>query len=118
MSLVIESVVGQLSAWLSDQPVARKDTTTLDGTPVRWSFDYYAAPSGGYEITLRFAAAQAARLRVVDFSYGLPEELAGSYAARPRDVLPGRIGDGTLAERLYVLSSTAGGGLRAPPPEE
>ena len=118
VSLVIESVVGQLSAWLSDQPVARKDTTTLDGTPVRWSFDYYAAPSGGYEITLRFAAAQAARLRVVDFSYGLPEELAGSYAARPRDVLPGRIGDGTLAERLYVLSPTVGGGLHVPQAEE
>ena len=118
VSLVVESVVGQLSAWLDDQTVARKDTTTLDGTPVRWSFDYYAAPSEGYEITLRFAADKAVRLRVVDFSYGLPEELAGRYAARPRGVLPGRIGDGALTERLYVLSSTAGGGLRAPPPEE
>ncbi len=47
VSLVVESVVGQLSAWLDDQTVARKDTTTLDGTPVRWSFDYYGAPSRG-----------------------------------------------------------------------
>jgi hypothetical protein len=118
VSLVVESVVGQLSAWLDNQTVARKDTTTLDGTPVRWSFDYYAVPAEGYEMTLRFAAGRAVRLRVVDFSYGLPDELAGSYVARPRDVLPGRIGDGALTERLYVLSETAGGGLRPPPADD
>lgn len=118
VSLVVESVVGPLSAWLDDQPVAHRDTTILDGTPVRWSFDYYAAPRRGYEITLRFAAGEDARLRVVDFSYGLPESLAGRYAARPRGVLPGRIGDGALAERFYVLSATAGGGLAEPPLED
>jgi len=118
VSLTVESVVGQLSAWLDDQTVARKDTTILDGTPVRWSFDYYAAPREGYEITLRFAAGEEARLRVVDFSYGLPDELARRYAARPSGVLPGRIGDGALTERVYVLAATTGGGLRAPEVEE
>jgi hypothetical protein len=118
VSLVLESVVGSFSAWLDDQPVAHKDTTLLDPTPVRWSFDYYAAPRRGYEINLRFAAGEDARLRVVDFSYGVPEELAGRYAARPSGVLPGGIGDGALTERLYVLSSRAGGGLEAPPREE
>jgi hypothetical protein len=118
VSLLVESVVGQLSAWLDDQPVARRDTTILDGTPVRWAFDYYAAPRQGYEITLRFAADEAVHLRVVDFSYGLPEELARRHAARPSGVLPGRIGDGTLTESAYVLSATTGGGLRAPQPED
>lgn len=118
VSLVVESVVGQLSAWLDGQPVARRDTTILDGTPVRWAFDYYAAPRGGYEITLRFAAGEEVRLRVVDFSYGLPAELAGRYAARPSGVLPGRIGDGALTERVFVLSAVPWGGLSAPEPEE
>ncbi len=118
VSLVVESVVGPLSAWLDDQPLAHKDTTILDATPVRWAFDYYAVPRGGYEITLRFAVGENARLRVVDFSYGLPRELAGLYAPRPHGVLPGGIGDGALAERLYVLSATAGGGLRVAPAEE
>ncbi len=118
VSLVVESVVGPLSAWLDGQPVSHRDTTILDGTPVRWSFDYYAAPRRGYVITLRFAAGAKARLRVVDFSYGLPVELAGRYAARPNGVLPGRIGDGVLAERLYVLSAKTGHGLETPGPEE
>ena len=118
VSLVVESVVGQLSAWLDGQPMARGDTTVLDGTPVRWAFDYYAAPRQGYEITLRFAAGEAVHLRVVDFSYGLPDELARRHAARPSGVLPGRIGDGTLTERAYVLSATAGGGLRTPALED
>jgi hypothetical protein len=118
VSLVLESVVGQLSAWLDDQPVARQDTTILDGTPVRWSFDYYAAPREGYEITLRFIAGKAVRLRVVDFSYGLPAETAGLHAPRPEGVLPGLIGDGTLAERFYVLARVSGRGLRVAGAEE
>jgi Peptidase family M28 len=118
VSLVLESIVGRLSAWLDDQPVARQDTTIIDGTPVRWSFDYYATPAKGYDITLRFSAGKTVRLRVVDFSYGVPAEMAGRYAARPRGVLPGRIGDGALTERLYLLPAKAGGGLRVAPAEE
>ena len=42
-------------------------------------------------------------LRAVDFSYGIPPQLAGQYDGRPPGMLPGRIGDGTLVERTLRL---------------
>jgi hypothetical protein len=42
-------------------------------------------------------------LRAVDLTYGLPAGAAGGYPARPAGMLPGRVGDGTMAETLLRL---------------
>ena len=54
-------------------------------------------------MTLAFASGPRVLLRAVDFSYGLPAGAAGRYPARPAGMLPGRIGDGTMAESLLRL---------------
>ncbi len=103
VSLLVESVVGGLPARVDGLPLAGWDTTILDGTTVRWWFDYYAPPAAGVVVTLRFAAGPAVLLRAVDFSYGIPPLLVGQYAGRPPGMLPGHIGDGTLVERTLRL---------------
>jgi hypothetical protein len=107
LSLLVHSVVGGLTAGVDGLPLQSWDTTILDGTTVRWWFDYYAPPPGGVVVTLRFAAGPAVRLSAVDFSYGVPPQLAGQYAARPPGMLPGRIGDGTLVESALRLPPSA-----------
>jgi len=103
VSLLVHSVVGGLTASVDGLPLQGWDTTILDGTNVRWWFDYYAPPPGGVVVTLRFAAGPAVLLRAVDFSYGIPPQLAGQHDGRPPGMLPGRIGDGTLVERTLRL---------------
>ncbi len=103
ISLLVHSVVGRLTAEVDGLPLRGKDTTILDGTTVRWSFDYHAAPPEGVTVTLRFAAGPPVLLRAVDFSYGIPPELAARYPERPADMLAARIGDGTLAEATLRL---------------
>ena len=103
ISLLVHSVVGGLTANVDGLPLQGWDTTILDGSTVRWWFDYYAPPPRGVVVTLRFAAGPAVLLRAVDFSYGIPPQLAGQYAGRPPGMLPGRIGDGTLVERTLRL---------------
>lgn len=110
VSLLVQSVVGGLTASVDGLPLQGWDTTILDGTTVRWWFDYYAPPPAGVVVTLRFAAGPAVLLRAVDFSYGIPPQLAGQYDGRPPGMLPGRIGDGTLVEatlRLPAVPATA-----------
>ncbi len=107
MSLLVHSVVGRLSATLDGQSLRQRDTAVLDDTSVRWRFDYYALPADGIVVTLRFAAGPPVALRVVDCSYGIPAELAGRYAARPAGLLPGGIGDATLAETTLHLPAVA-----------
>src|SRR5665648_796111 len=112
VSLLVHSVVGGLTASVDGLPLQGWDTTILDGTTVRWWFDYYAPPPAGVVVTLRFAAGPAANrrvtttpavmLRAVDFSYGIPPQLAGQYDGRPPGMLPGRIGDGTLVAVSYT----------------
>ena len=103
VSLLVHSVVGGLTASVDGMPLQGWDTTILDGTTVRWWFDYYAPPPDGVVVTLRCAAGPAVLLRVVDFSYGIPPQLAGQYRGRPPGMLPGRIGDGTLVESTLRL---------------
>jgi hypothetical protein len=103
VSLLVHSVVGGLTASVDGLPLQAWDTTILDGTTVRWWFDYYAPPPAGVAVTLRFASGPEVLLRVVDFSYGIPPQLAGQYDGRPSGMLPGRIGDGTLVERTLRL---------------
>ena len=120
VSLLVQSVVGQLSARVNGLPLQGWDTTILDGTTVRWWFDYYAPPPAGVVVTLRFAAGPAVLLRAVDFSYGIPPRLAGQYDGRPPGMLPGRLGDGTLVEStLRLPPSPPAGAVGAPagPPQ-
>jgi hypothetical protein len=106
VSLVVHSVVGNLSASVDGHALGGRDTTLLDGTTVRWSFDFYAPPPEGIEVTLSFAAGPPVLLRAVDLTYGLPAGAAGQYPARPAGMLPGRLGDGTLTESLLRLPAT------------
>jgi hypothetical protein len=108
LSLLVQSVVGQLSASVDGRPLWGWDTTIQNATDVRWAFDYYSPPARGIVVTLRFAAGPAVLLRAVDYTYGMPDELADSYAPRPAGMLPGRIGDGTLAETALRLPGTFG----------
>jgi len=114
VSLLVHSVVGGLTASVDGLPLQAWDTTILDGTTVRWWFDYYAPPPAGVAVTLRFASGPAVLLRVVDFSYGIPPQLAGQYDGRPSGMLPGRIGDGTLVERTLRLPAVEE--AASPPP--
>jgi hypothetical protein len=113
VSLLVHSVVGGLTASVDGLPLQGSDTTILDGTTVRWWLDYYAPPPAGVVVTLRFAAGPEVLLRAVDFSYGIPPQLAGQYAGRPPGMLPGRIGDGTLVERTLRLPAVTA--AAAPP---
>jgi hypothetical protein len=106
LSLVMHTVVGNLSASVDGHRLGGRDTTLLDGTTVRWSFDFYAPPPQGVVVTLAFAAGPYVLLRGVDFTYGLPSGAAGAYPARPAGMLPGRIGDGTITETLLRLPRT------------
>jgi hypothetical protein len=107
ISLLDETVVGNLTAGVDGQALGGRDTTLLDVTPVRWSFDYYAPPRRGIVVTLQFAAGVAVALRAVDFTYGLPAGAAASHAARPAGMLPGNIGDGALAETTLRLPASS-----------
>jgi hypothetical protein len=107
LSLLVHTVVGSLSASVDGMELGGRDTTLLDASNVRWSFDFYAPPTEGVVVTLDFAAGPGVRLRAVDFTYGLPAGAAGSYPARPAGMLPGRLGDGTLTETLVRLPATA-----------
>jgi hypothetical protein len=106
LSLLVHTIVGNLSASVDGLDLAGRDTTLLDASNVRWSFDFYAPPPEGVEVTLSFAAGPSVLLRAVDFTYGLPAAAAGSYPARPAGILPGRLGDGTLAEAYLRLPAT------------
>jgi len=103
VSLLVHTVVGNLTASVAGQRLGGRDTTLLDGTTVRWSFDYYAPPPEGVVVVLRFAAGPSVRLLAADFSYGLPAGAAGQYPARPAGMLPGRLGDGTIIETTLRL---------------
>ena len=106
LSLLVHTIVGNLSASVDGHELGGRDTTLLDGSAVRWSFDFYAPPQEGVVVTLDFAAGPRVLLRAVDFTYGLPAGAAGRYPPRPAGMLPGRIGDGTMAETLLRLPAT------------
>ncbi len=112
LSLLVHTVVGKLTASVDGEPLAGADTTILDGSTVRWAFDYYAPPARGVEVTLAFQAGPSVLLRAVDFSYGIPSQLAGRYEARPAGMLASRIGDGTLAESWLRLPAVQTDGSR------
>ena len=106
LSLLVHTVVGSLSASVDGHELGGRDTTLLDVSTVRWSFDFYAPPPEGVVVTLDFAAGPRVLLRAVDLTYGLPAGAAGAYPARPAGMLPGRLGDGTLTETTLRLPGT------------
>jgi hypothetical protein len=103
VSLLVHTVVGDLTAGVDGHELGGRDTTLLDGTTVRWSFDFYAPPPEGVVVKLDFAAGPRVLLRAVDFTHGLPPVAAGSYPSRPAGMLPGGLGDGTLTETTLQL---------------
>ena len=68
VSLVVHTVVGRLSASVHGHELGGADTALLDGSTVRWSFDYHAPPPEGIVVTLRFAAGRSDMRRVGDGS--------------------------------------------------
>ena len=107
VSLLLHTVVGNLTASVDGHELGGRDTTLLDGTTVRWWFDFYAPPPEGIVVTLDFAAGPRVLLRAVDFAHGLPAGAAGKYPARPAGMLPGGIGDGSLTETELRLPRAA-----------
>jgi Peptidase family M28 len=103
LSLLVHTIVGNLSASVDGHDLGGRDTTVLDGSTVRWSFDFYAPPPQGVVVTLDFAAGPPVVLRAVDLTYGLPAGAAGRYPSRPAGMLPGRIGDATITETILRL---------------
>jgi hypothetical protein len=109
ISLLVHTIVGNLSASVDGHELAGRDTTLQDATNVRWSFDFYAPPARGVVVTLDFVAGPPVLLRAVDFTYGLPAAAAASYPPRPAGMLPGHLGDGTLTEALLRLPAARAG---------
>ena len=106
VSLLVHTVVGNLTASVDGHELGGRDTTLLDPTTVRWGFDFYAPPPEGIVVTLDFASGQRVLLRAVDFAHGLPAGASG-YPARPAGMLPGAIGDGSLTETVLRLPPAA-----------
>ncbi len=107
VSLLVHTVVGTLTASVDGHELGGRDTTLLDGTTVRWWFDFHAPPPEGIVVTLDFAAGPRVLLRAVDCAYGLPAGAAGAYPARPAGMLPGGIGDVSLTETELRLPRAA-----------
>ena len=107
VSLLVHTVVGNLTASVDGHELGGRDTTLLDVTTVRWWFDFYAPPPEGIVVTLDFAAGPRVLLRAVDFVHGLPAGAAGEYPARPAGMLPGGIGDGSFTETELRLPRAA-----------
>ena len=84
LSLLVHTVVGNLSASVDGQRLGGRDTTLLDGSTVRWSFDFYAPPPEGVVVTLDFAAGPRVLLRAVDLTL--------RPAGRRRRAVPGPAG--------------------------
>ena len=92
-SLLVHTVVGYLTASVDGQRLAGRDTTLLDGTSVRWSFDFYAPPPEGVVVTLRFAAGPSVLLRAVPSTAGTATARGRAAAAdrcEPRRILESR----------------------------
>ncbi|HTX68795.1 MAG TPA: M20/M25/M40 family metallo-hydrolase [Thermoleophilia bacterium] len=103
VSLLVHTIVGNLTAGVDGHELAGRDTTLLNATDVRWSFDFFEPPAKGVVVEVDFAAGPPVLIRAVDFSYGLPAAASATYPARPAGMLPGRLGDVTLTEALARL---------------
>jgi hypothetical protein len=98
LSFALESIAGNLTASVDGLPISAGYTTELDGTPVRWRFDYLDLPPGGIDIRMVMQAGGAMRLRAIDLSYGLPPAFA--YRPRPITMMAGGAGDMTLGQTV------------------
>ena len=100
LSFTLESIAGNLTASVDGLPLSAGYTTVLDGTPVRWRFDYYDLPDQGIDIRMVMQAGGAMRLRAIDLSYGLPEAPGFTYRPRPVNMMAGGAGDITLTQSV------------------
>ncbi len=113
LSFTLESIAGNLTVSVDGLPVSAGYTTILDGTPVRWRFDYYDLPPQGIELRMVMQAGGTMRLRAIDISYGLPQTPAFAFRPRPITMMAGGAGDLTLAQT--VVNVPAAPTAAAPP---
>lgn len=74
----------------------------------RWGFSYYAPPEQGIDVALETKSHEPIRVRVVEQSYGLPEELMKSLKPRPDYIIPtpfpySLYSDSTLLNKRFDL---------------
>ena len=77
----------------------------------RWGFSYYAPPEQGIDLVLETKSHEPIRARVVEQSYGLPEELVKSFTPRPDYMMPAPYpyslhSDSTLLNKRFDLPAT------------
>jgi hypothetical protein len=116
VGVMVQSVVGYLSAAVNGWPVPGADTDVLGNTLFRWVMEYYDLPPGGIVLAFACRAGRELRIRVIDYSYGLPGSPELAVAPRPPGVLPGGVGDATYVEKTYVVAGAAGGSPAAAQP--
>lgn len=58
------------------------------GNRRKWGLRYYALPPEGVELTFEVKMSQPIKLRLVDYSYHLPDTQAASYRPRPEHMMP------------------------------
>ena len=110
VAILEQSAVGYLSATVNGQPVPGADTDMLSTTMSCWVMEYYDLPPKGVLLTFACRAGHELRLRVIDYSYGLPDFAELAVAPRPPGVLPGGVGDATYVEKTYVVAGATGSG--------
>jgi hypothetical protein len=70
-----------------------------------WGMRYYAPPADGIELKLEITTGEPLKIRVVDQSYGLPEEALSSKQMRPANIIPApySFGDATLVSKSFAF---------------
>ncbi len=97
-------------AWVLSTLVNGKRVESGDARAPRqarrpWSLQYWAPPAEGIDLTLEFEASQPLELRVIEQSYGLPQEAARAFKPRPEHTMPKPFGysDVTLVTKSYTF---------------
>ena len=110
VAVLVQSGVGYLSAAVNGRPVPGVDTDVFGSTVLRWVMEYYDLPPEGIALTFACRAGPELRVRVIDYSYGLPGSAELAVAPRPPGVLPGGGGDATIVQKTYVAAGATGNG--------
>lgn len=83
MSIQLDSETKILGAAVNGKQISADNKTAANDAKERWGLRYFGAPSNGIELLLRIAPGVPLKLRVVDQTYALPNELVGPARARP-----------------------------------
>jgi len=115
VAVMVQSVVGYLSATVDRLPVPGADTDVLGNTIFRWVMEYYDLPPRGIVLTLTCRAGTELQIRLIDYSYGLPGSPELTVAPRPPGVLLGGAGDATFVQRTFLVGAAGPAGSPPPP---